>query len=34
MDGYGLGRKSEIELELPFCNKAKVRVFHKEGGEL
>lgn len=31
MDGYGLGRKGEIELECPFCNKAKVRVFHKEG---
>ena len=27
----GLARKGEIELECPFCKKAKVKVFHKEG---
>ncbi|MHA1267869.1 MAG: hypothetical protein ACTSRS_21745 [Candidatus Helarchaeota archaeon] len=27
----GLARKGETELECPFCNKEKVKVFHKEG---
>ncbi|RLF35151.1 MAG: hypothetical protein DRM99_05215 [Thermoplasmata archaeon] len=27
----GLGRKGETEIECPFCKKAKVRMFHKEG---
>lgn len=27
----GLGRKGESEIECPFCKKAKVRMFHKEG---
>lgn len=27
----GLGRKCQMELECPFCKKAKVKVFHKEG---
>ena len=27
----GLGRKGETLLECPFCGKAKIRVFHKEG---
>jgi len=27
----GLGRKGQIELECPFCNKGRVKVFHKEG---
>ncbi len=27
----GLGRKGESEIECPFCGKAKVRMFHKEG---
>lgn len=31
MTGIGLARKGEIELDCPFCGKAKVKVFHKEG---
>ncbi len=31
MDGFGLARKGETELECPFCQKGKVKVFHKEG---
>ena len=27
----GLGRKGEAEIECPFCKKAKIRMFHKEG---
>jgi len=27
----GLGRKGQMELECPFCNKGRVKVFHKEG---
>ena len=27
----GFGRKGEILIECPFCGKAKIRVFHKEG---
>lgn len=27
----GLARKGEVELDCPFCEKAKVKVFHKEG---
>ena len=27
----GLARRGEIELDCPFCGKAKVKVFHKEG---
>jgi hypothetical protein len=27
----GLARRGEIELDCPFCCKAKVLVFHKEG---
>ncbi len=27
----GLGRKGEVMIECPFCEKAMVRVFHKEG---
>ena len=27
----GLARKGETELKCPFCNKGKVKVFHKEG---
>ena len=28
---FDLGRKGETILECPFCNKGKVRTFHKEG---
>lgn len=31
MTGIGLARRGEIELDCPFCGKAKVKVFHKEG---
>jgi sarcosine oxidase delta subunit len=27
----GLARKGEIELDCPFCEKGKVKTFHKEG---
>lgn len=27
----GLGRKGQMELRYPFCNRGKVTVFHKEG---
>ena len=27
----GLARRGEIELDCPFCGKAKVKAFHKEG---
>jgi len=27
----GLGRKGETFIECPFCHKAQVRLFHKEG---
>jgi len=27
----GFGRHGEVELECPFCGKAKIRVYHKEG---
>jgi len=27
----GLGRKGEIFVDCPFCEKAKIKVFHKEG---
>ena len=31
MDGYGLGRKGEAQIDCPFCQKGKVKGFHKEG---
>lgn len=27
----GLARHGEVELDCPFCGKAKVKTFHKEG---
>jgi hypothetical protein len=27
----GIARRGEMQLECPFCRKAKVKVFHKEG---
>jgi len=31
MGVFGLGRKGETKLECPFCQKGKVKTFHKEG---